>query len=178
MVLSRLDNEKLTRVGAGTPMGDTMRRYWLPALLCDELPEPDCPPVRVKLLGEDLVAFRDSIGAGRTAGRVLPPPPHVAVAGPQRRGRAALRLPRLEVRPGRQLPAHDERAGGQRLSHQGQGRLLPGGGNGRRGVGLHGPGRPPAAPAPFRVDAGAGQPPPHHQEPCRNATGCKPWRAA
>jgi phenylpropionate dioxygenase-like ring-hydroxylating dioxygenase large terminal subunit len=39
-----------------------MRRYWMPALLAWELPEPDCPPVRVKLLGEDLVAFRDSQG--------------------------------------------------------------------------------------------------------------------
>jgi len=39
-----------------------MRRYWIPALLAWELPEPDCPPVRVKLLGEELVAFRDSQG--------------------------------------------------------------------------------------------------------------------
>lgn len=62
MVLSRMDNERLTLVGAGTAMGETMRRYWLPALLSDELPEPDCPPVRVRLLGEDLVAFRDSGG--------------------------------------------------------------------------------------------------------------------
>jgi len=43
-------------------MGDVMRRYWLPALLSSELPEPDCPPVRVKLLGEQLVAFRDTSG--------------------------------------------------------------------------------------------------------------------
>ena len=43
-------------------MGQVMRRYWLPALLAEELPTPDCPPVRVKLLGEDLVAFRDSNG--------------------------------------------------------------------------------------------------------------------
>ena len=62
MTFSKLDNEKLTRVGAGTPMGETMRRYWLPALLCEELPEPDCPPVRVRLLGEDLLAFRDTSG--------------------------------------------------------------------------------------------------------------------
>ncbi|HET7341885.1 MAG TPA: Rieske 2Fe-2S domain-containing protein [Methylomirabilota bacterium] len=61
-MLSRDDNERLTRVGAGTPMGDTLRRYWLPALLARELPEPDGPPVRVRLLGEDLVAFRDSRG--------------------------------------------------------------------------------------------------------------------
>jgi phenylpropionate dioxygenase-like ring-hydroxylating dioxygenase large terminal subunit len=43
-------------------MGTTMRRYWIPALLAWELPEPDCPPVRVKLLGEELVAFRDTRG--------------------------------------------------------------------------------------------------------------------
>jgi phenylpropionate dioxygenase-like ring-hydroxylating dioxygenase large terminal subunit len=61
-MLSREDNELLTRTGPGTPMGSTLRRYWIPALLAWELPEPDCPPVRVKLLGEDLVAFRDSDG--------------------------------------------------------------------------------------------------------------------
>ena len=61
-MLSREDNELLTRVGPGTPMGTTMRRYWIPALLAWELPEPDCPPVRVRLLGEDLIAFRDTRG--------------------------------------------------------------------------------------------------------------------
>ena len=61
-MLSREDNELLTRVGPGTPMGTTMRRYWIPALLARELPEPDGPPVRVRLLGEDLVAFRDTRG--------------------------------------------------------------------------------------------------------------------
>jgi phthalate 4,5-dioxygenase len=61
-MLTREENERLTRVGAGTPMGKTMRRYWLPALLSWELPEPDCPPVRVRLLGEDLVAFRATDG--------------------------------------------------------------------------------------------------------------------
>src|SRR6185436_13678338 len=61
-MLSREDNALLTRVDRGTPMGDTLRRYWIPALLASELPEPDCPPVRVRLLGEDLVAFRDTQG--------------------------------------------------------------------------------------------------------------------
>jgi phthalate 4,5-dioxygenase oxygenase subunit len=56
------ENELITRVGPGTPLGDTMRRYWLPALLAQEIPEPDCPPVRVRLLGEPLVAFRDTEG--------------------------------------------------------------------------------------------------------------------
>jgi len=61
-VVTKEQNERLTRVGSGTPMGDTLRRYWLPALLSFEIPEPDCPPARVKLLGEDLVAFRDTNG--------------------------------------------------------------------------------------------------------------------
>ncbi|HXJ82947.1 MAG TPA: Rieske 2Fe-2S domain-containing protein [Candidatus Methylomirabilis sp.] len=61
-MLVREDNERVTRVDRGTPMGETMRRYWIPALLAWELPEPDCPPVRVKLLGEELVAFRDTRG--------------------------------------------------------------------------------------------------------------------
>jgi phenylpropionate dioxygenase-like ring-hydroxylating dioxygenase large terminal subunit len=60
--MTKEENELLTRVGAGTPMGELLRRYWMPALLSRELPEPDAPPVRVKLLGEKLVAFRDSSG--------------------------------------------------------------------------------------------------------------------
>ena len=55
-------NELLTRAGPGTPMGQLFRQYWVPALLADELPDNDCPPVRVKLLSERLIAFRDSEG--------------------------------------------------------------------------------------------------------------------
>ncbi|MGB0577605.1 MAG: Rieske 2Fe-2S domain-containing protein [Alphaproteobacteria bacterium] len=55
-------NELLTQTDKGTPMGDLFRQYWMPALLADELPENDCPPVRVKLLGEPMVAFRDTEG--------------------------------------------------------------------------------------------------------------------
>ena len=61
-MLSLEDNERLTLTGPGTPMGATMRRYWIPAVLSWEIPEPDCPPVRVQLLGETLVAFRDTTG--------------------------------------------------------------------------------------------------------------------
>ena len=61
-MMTRDDNQTLTRTDQDTPMGDVMRRYWLPALLASELPEPDCPPVRVRLLGEQLVAFRDTSG--------------------------------------------------------------------------------------------------------------------
>jgi phenylpropionate dioxygenase-like ring-hydroxylating dioxygenase large terminal subunit len=61
-MLTKEDNELLTRVGPGTPMGDMMRQYWAPALLSEELPEADGRPVRVRLMCEDLVAFRDSDG--------------------------------------------------------------------------------------------------------------------
>jgi phenylpropionate dioxygenase-like ring-hydroxylating dioxygenase large terminal subunit len=56
------ENARITLVGAGSPMGTTLRRYWHPALLSRELPEPDGPPLRVRLLGEDLIAFRGSDG--------------------------------------------------------------------------------------------------------------------
>src|SRR5262245_42554440 len=61
-MLTREDNEILNHVGPGTPMGNLLRRYWMPALCSDELPTPDCTPVEVRLLGEDLVAFRDTDG--------------------------------------------------------------------------------------------------------------------
>jgi phenylpropionate dioxygenase-like ring-hydroxylating dioxygenase large terminal subunit len=61
-MLSAQDNDILCRVGPGTPMGDVFRQYWIPAARADELPSPDCPPLRVKLLGEELIAFRTTSG--------------------------------------------------------------------------------------------------------------------
>jgi len=61
-MLNYEDNERLCRVGPDTPMGNMLRRYWQPALLSSELEERDGPPMRVRLLGEDLVAFRDTDG--------------------------------------------------------------------------------------------------------------------
>jgi nitrite reductase/ring-hydroxylating ferredoxin subunit len=61
-MLSKADNELMCRVGPGTPMGNAMRRYWIPALTSDELPHPDCDPKRIMLLGEEFVAFRNTDG--------------------------------------------------------------------------------------------------------------------
>lgn len=61
-MLTREQNDLLTRTGPGTPMGDLFRRYWIPALLAEEVAEADGDPVRVKLLGEELICFRDSEG--------------------------------------------------------------------------------------------------------------------
>ncbi len=72
-MLTQAENELLCRVEGDAPMGRMMRRYWLPACLSEEIAEPDCDPVRVRLLGENLVAFRDSDGA---VGLVLEACPH------------------------------------------------------------------------------------------------------
>ena len=61
-MLSQEENNLLTRVGAGTPMGELMRRYWVPAGFAHQVAQPDSPPLRVKLLGEKLVLFRDTQG--------------------------------------------------------------------------------------------------------------------
>ncbi len=61
-MLNQADNELICRVGPGTPMGTMMRRYWHPVCTSKQLPTADTPPLRVRLLGEHFVAFRDSEG--------------------------------------------------------------------------------------------------------------------
>src|SRR6266545_7631520 len=61
-MLSAAENKLLAAVGPGTAMGELLRQYWLPILLSEELPAPDGKPERVRLLGEDLVAFRATNG--------------------------------------------------------------------------------------------------------------------
>ena len=61
-MLTREENELVTNTNPGTPMGELFRRFWLPVLLSSELPGPDCDPMRVRVLGEDLIAFRDTDG--------------------------------------------------------------------------------------------------------------------
>ena len=61
-MLTKEDNELITNTDPGTPMGELFRRFWLPVALSEELPGPDCVPVRLKIMGEDLIAFRDTSG--------------------------------------------------------------------------------------------------------------------
>lgn len=61
--MNKETSELLTRTGPGTRMGNLMRRCWVPILSSREIAEPDGPQVRVKILGERLLAFRDSSGA-------------------------------------------------------------------------------------------------------------------
>ena len=60
-MFTREENERLTRTGPGTPGGALMRCYWQPIALSSDLPA-DAAPRPVKLLGEDLVLFRDDKG--------------------------------------------------------------------------------------------------------------------
>jgi len=61
-MLTKDDNDLLCSTHAGTPMGELFRRFWLPALVPTELPTADSDPIRFRILGEDLIAFRDSNG--------------------------------------------------------------------------------------------------------------------
>lgn len=61
-MLSAADNTLLTRTGPGTPMGEYFRRFWQPVALSREIAEPDSAPIRIKVLGEELLAFRDTQG--------------------------------------------------------------------------------------------------------------------
>jgi hypothetical protein len=65
---TREQNTFIAQTGPGTPMRSLVRRYWIPALLSSEIAEPDCPPVRLKLLGERLIAFRNSLVGFRAVG--------------------------------------------------------------------------------------------------------------
>ncbi len=60
--MTKEENERLCRVGRGTPAGELFRSVWLPAVRSSQIPEPRSAPVRLKLLGEELVAFRDGSG--------------------------------------------------------------------------------------------------------------------
>jgi phenylpropionate dioxygenase-like ring-hydroxylating dioxygenase large terminal subunit len=61
-MLSVQDHDIIVDTNKGTPMGELFRRFWLPVALSQELPGPDCAPLRVKIMNEDLIAFRDTSG--------------------------------------------------------------------------------------------------------------------
>jgi phthalate 4,5-dioxygenase len=147
-MLSAEQNELITRTGPGTPTGLLFRRYWIPALLASELPENDCPPVRVKLLSERLVSCRDSQGRYALTDKFC-----------AHRG-VSLWFGRNEEN-GLRCPYH-----GWKYDHAGQcievpsepeqsgfcNRINPAGRKRRNPVGLHGPRRARAAAAGVRAD--------------------------
>jgi phthalate 4,5-dioxygenase len=71
-MLTAEENELLCRVEGDAPMGRLMRRHWIPATLSEQLNEKDGTPVKLRLFGEDLVAFRDSDGRVGVLGEYCP----------------------------------------------------------------------------------------------------------
>ena len=71
-MLTKEENELLCRVEGDAPAGQLMRRYWIPAFMLEEVADPDGTPLRVKLLGEDLIAFRDTAGRLGVLGEYCP----------------------------------------------------------------------------------------------------------
>ena len=155
-MLSREDNDRLTRVGPGTPMGELMRRYWIPAGFAHQVAKPDGPPVRVKLMGERLVMFRDSKGRVGLLDERCPHRTASLFFGRNEECGIALRLSRLEIRRRRQLRRPAERAARLQSAgaHQGQGLSVR---RARRAdLGLYGSGRAQAGISRSRMDADPG----------------------
>ena len=100
------ENDLLCRVEGDAPMGQIMRRHWIAACLSEEVAEPDGAPMRVRLLGENLVVFRDTKGRLGVLDEYLPAPPRLAGVRAQRGMRPALPLSRLEIRRRRQHRRH------------------------------------------------------------------------
>ncbi len=97
-MLSAEDNRFLTQSDAGTGMGELIRRFWVPAILSEEVPKPDGEPKKITLLGEELLAFRDTEGPCRRHRSILPAPRHEPLAWAQRGMRHPVCLSRLEIR--------------------------------------------------------------------------------
>ena len=138
-MLSQEENELICRVGPGTPMGNLFREYWLPAMLTRGAARAGQRPVRVLMLGEQLIAFRDTNGKVGLLPEQLPASRRVAVLRAQRRSRPALRVPRLEVRHRRQLHRHAQRARRVGLQVQSQSRGVSDAGAGRHRLGVSRP---------------------------------------
>ena len=158
------DNEFLTESGAGTGMGELLRRFWMPVLLSAELPEADGTPKKIVVMGEELLAFRDTQRRGRRHRSVLSAPRRQSLARPQRGMRHPLRLSRLEVRHRRQLRRHADLLSRSECQGPDQDQILSGARMGRHDLGLYGPGGPDAGIAGAGNGAGACLAPLRHQE--------------
>src|SRR5260370_22737707 len=71
-MLTISDNELLCRVEAGQPMGQVLRRFWVPGCLLEEIPPAGQGPVRVPILGERLIAWRNAEGKVAVMAEVCP----------------------------------------------------------------------------------------------------------
>ena len=175
-MLSKEDNDILTQVGPGTPMGDLMRQYWIPALMTDRAADAGLPAGAPAPAGREPHRLPDDVRRGRHHPERLPAPRRLDVLRPQRGRRPALRLPRLEVRR-RPAPASTCRLSRpNRTSRTRCARVAyPTRGAQRRHLGLHGPARDAAAAAGPRAEHAARRP--RRRSSCATAPGCSRSKA-
>ena len=140
-MLSAEDNRLLTQSGSGTPMGELLRRFWLPVLLSEELPEADGVPKKTTVMGEELLAFRDTRGRIGVIDQHCPHRGANLWLGRNEDVRYSLRLPRLEVRRRRTLRRHADLLSRPRRQGQDPHQGLSGARAGRDDLGLHGAAR-------------------------------------
>ena len=144
-MLTAEENEVLTRVGPGSPMGALMRRYWLPACTSADLEASDAPQAGAAARrGSRRLPHRRRDRRSRR--RALPAPRRVAPARPEPRMRPRVRLPRLANGPRRPRAQHAGRARGLHVQGEVQARRLPCRGGRRHRLGVHGLGHAAAAP--------------------------------
>ena len=176
-MLSHTDNELITRTGKGTLMGTLFRRYWLPALISNEL-EADGAPVRFRLLNEDLVAFRDTDGE---VGILPEYCPHRGVSLALGRNeynglRCLYHGWKFDV--GGQCVDMPTEPGGERLPQQGAGRGVRRAGARGRGLGIHGRRRRASRRSPSTTGRRRRTRTGSWRSGYRTPTGCRAWRAA
>ena len=159
-MLTKEDNEILTQVGPGTPMGELMRRYWVPVVLSRRAGSrrPDQAGAGA---GREHGGFPDRPGRSWAAGRVLLTSARVALFRPRGEGRPSLLLSRLEVRAGRALPGHAQRGPRNRLQARREASRLPLPRARRAGMGVHGRSGPAYRAAGLRMAGLTGQPAVH-----------------
>ena len=112
-MMSRADNDRLCRIGPGTPMGAVFRRFWLPICTSDRVPLPGGAPRFERLLGENFVVFRNGEGQVGVLDELCPASWRVAQPGPRRGLRHPLHLSRLEDRQRRHAARGHEQPGRQ-----------------------------------------------------------------
>ena len=128
MAMKQSDNELLTQIGPGTRMGNLMRRYWWPVGFTERVADE---PVPVRILGEDLVLFRNTQGKLGLLGPLLRAPPRLARTGPRREGGHPLLLSRLALRHDRPMPGDAGRGAGLPTDQGSENRRLQGRGTRR-----------------------------------------------
>ena len=172
-MLTKEENEPLTRVGRHAD-GQLMRRFWRPVALAEELPE-GAAPVPTRLLGEDLVLFRDDAGRGRPPGAVLLASRRHLSYG-SRGWRPALPLPRLAVRRRRNCLEQPAEPRGSTFHTQDSPPRISVYRGRRRHLGVHGTWEAAALPMyePLAVPAEYRD----WRKVYEDCTTCSPWRAA